>query len=168
VNICKFYLFYLFNFFYFLYVPIFLLLCMFRSLYSVCCLCVNVYCNTVLLYHLVSTQFQLNIFYIISHIISYRIIEYHIICHMVSYIIIYIKKHLKFLSYIPRKYYAVFILSVNKIKLNLQICRRKKFIIGTEPWSPEHKAVARSVQKHCSLLYSAALRAYRIKWNIMK
>jgi hypothetical protein len=46
-----------------MYVPIFLLLCMFSSLYSVCCLCVNVYCTT-------ATRCQPNC---ISYHISYKI-----------------------------------------------------------------------------------------------
>jgi hypothetical protein len=43
--------------------------CMFRSVYSVYCLCVNVYCTAVI-------RCQPNCSYISYHIISYRIINY--------------------------------------------------------------------------------------------
>jgi hypothetical protein len=46
------------------------------------CICVLYYC------HQVATQLQLNISYIIHHIISYIIVSYHISYHTVSYHII--------------------------------------------------------------------------------
>jgi hypothetical protein len=59
---------------------------MFRSLHSVYCLCVNVYCSTATG---VSTQLRLNIYHTIYHIIPYNIVSYHTSYHVSYHIIPY-------------------------------------------------------------------------------
>ena len=82
------------------YVYVFLLLCMFYSVYSVFivflmyCLCVNVYCTTATgcqpncssqIYHIIPYIISYHIKCIIPYHISYHIVSYHIVSYIISY-----------------------------------------------------------------------------------